>query len=277
MFYLYLWIAAQIIIEMLPISSSGHLTLLELWLKKYAGFDIKKVFHREETLKAVYYFLHGPTLVLITIYFFPQWWNLVFTPTGIAWHLILCLIIADLITFIIYLLFKKTRITLSLEVGFIITAVLLFSTAWCSGSTAITRIRFTDAVILGLVQGLALLPGISRLAFTCSIGCWLGFSLYDAFLISWTMQAPLMAAAFMKSLKDLHQPAVRRQILNLPIGLVMLGSSGISFLALYAVGQMAHQANWYWFGFYMLMPLLVLILLRSYPSTRPSGLHRDER
>lgn len=277
MFYLYLWISAQIIIEMLPISSSGHLTLLELLLKKYASFDIRQIFFPPAILKSIYYFMHGPTLLIICAYFFAQWWRLVFTSAGIAWRLILCLVIADLITFIIYLVFKRTNITIPLGLGFIITAIFLFSTAWCSASKALSLLSFTDAAILGLVQGLALLPGVSRLAFTCSIGCWLGFSLADAFLLSWTMQAPLMAAAFAKSLKDLYELGALTQVLNLPIGLVMLVSSGVSFLALYGIGQMAHHITWYCFGWYMFVPLIIWIFQRSYPSTRPKGLLRDER
>jgi len=259
---MYLWVASQIIIEMFPISSSGHLTLLELWLQKNVGFDIHKIFENPAHLKAVYYFLHGPTLVLITLYFFSGWWQLFFK-SGIAWGMIGCVILADIITTIVYFGLKKYQLRFPLGLGFCITALALFFTAGCTGIKPLSSFSFSDAAILGLAQGFAVFPGISRLAFTCSVGCLLGFSLYDSFFISWTIQAPLMAAACIKSLKDLHQPAVRRQVLNLPMGLVMLGSSGISFLALYAVAYMAQQANWYWFGFYMLIPLMIGIYLNT--------------
>jgi undecaprenyl-diphosphatase len=256
MWYIYLWIAAQIIVEMVPISSSGHLVLLELLLKKYAAFDIKKYFD-PKTIEAIYYFLHGPTLLIVSGYFFSQWWNLVFTDTGIAWNLILCLLIADFITAIIYFLFKKYCISIPLGFGFIITMIALFSTILCSGNKAAVLLSFTDAAILGFAQGLALLPGISRLAFTCGIGCWLGFSLSNAFFLSWTMQVPLMAAAFAKSCKDLYQSGSLAQVLNPQMGLVMLVSSGMSALAMYLLMQMAQNGTWYLFGWYMFVPLTV--------------------
>lgn len=255
MLYLYLWVAAQIIIEMLPISSSGHLTLLELLLKKFAEFDIKKAFPNPDTLKAFYYFLHGSTLVIICGYFFSRWWNLIVSPKGM--QLIICLIIADLISLCCYFLFQKIKIRLPLGLGFLITAVALFSTAGCSGGLSIESLSFANAVILGLAQGIALLPGISRLALTCSVGCWLGFSLIDAFFLSWTMQAPLMGAAFAKSLKDLYELGALKQVLNLPVGLVMLGSSGISALILGILVQMIRNNTFYYFGWYMFVPVLV--------------------
>jgi undecaprenyl-diphosphatase len=264
MFYLYLWIAAQIIIEMLPISSSGHLQLLQLWLKKHAGFDIHKIFAYPSDLKTVYYFLHAPTLLLISFYFFSDWLHLFFNNGSFNWKTAFCFILADSITAALFIIWKKYEPRFPLGLGFCITAAALFATAWCAGMRSIEFLSLSDALILGFAQGMALLPGISRLAFTCSIGCALGFSLYDAFFISWTLQAPLMAAAFIKSLKDLHQPAVRRQVLNLTAGLVMLGSSGISIFFMQQVLRMAKNNTWYFFGWYMFVPLLIWTYMVRY-------------
>lgn len=263
MFYLYLWVATQIIIEMMPISSSGHLMLLESLLKKYADFDIKNFFRSEKVLQAFYYFLHGPTLFIICGYFFSRWWNLVFSSAGIAWHLIFCLLIADFITFAFYLFFKKNKMSFPLGLGFIFTMIALFSTSVCSGSKSIALLSFGDAAILGFVQGLAFLPGISRLAFTCSVGCWLGFSLSDSFFLSWTMQVPLMAGAFAKSCKDLYQSRAIKQVLNLPIGLVMLVSSGIGILLMKLLLQMTAKNTFYLFGWYMFVPLILWMMLQN--------------
>jgi undecaprenyl-diphosphatase len=262
MFYMYLWIAAQIIIEMLPISSSGHLALLELLLKKYASFDIKKFFASEKILQSIYYFLHGPTLLIVAIYFFSRWWNLFFRSNGIAWHLIVYLLIADFITGLMYLFSKKYKISIPLGLGFVITMIVLFSTSFCIGSKSVLLLSFFDAIILGFVQGLASLPGISRLAFTCSIGCWLGFSLYDAFFLSWTMQVPLMAAAFSKSCKDLYQIRGFTQVLNVPIGLVILFSSGVSVIVMKLLLQMTQNNTFYLFGWYMFLPLIVWMVIK---------------
>lgn len=261
MIYLYFWIAAQIILEMLPISSSGHLALLELLLKKYAAFDIKEYFSPKKVLSALYYFLHGPTLLIVTLFFFTSWRAYLFTSTGIAWHLIVALIIADSLTIMLYYYAKSRKTAIPLGLGFCITMAALFSTFWCTASKAITSVNFLDAALLGLAQGLAVLPGVSRLALTTGVGCWLGYSVADAFFLSWTMQVLLMAAAFIKSLKDLHQLGALKQVLNLPIGLVMLGSSGIGILIMNMMLRSTCQNYWYLFGWYMIVPLAIWIFL----------------
>jgi undecaprenyl-diphosphatase len=266
MFYLYLWIAVQIIVEMLPISSSGHLLLLEFLLKKYASFDIQKYFVQEETLQSIYYFLHGPTLLIVCSYFFSCWWSLTFTTSGIAWNLIIYLLIANLISGLIYLFSKKNDVSIPLGLGFAITMILLFSTSLCVANKAVSLINFSDVVILGFAQGLAVLSGISRLAFTCSVGCWLGYSLYDAFFLAWTIQVPLMTAAFAKSCKDLYQMGALKQILNLPIGLVILFSSGVSICIMKLLLQMTQNNTFYLFGWYMPAPLIVWIWLIKFGS-----------
>lgn len=259
MVYVYFWIAAQIIIEMLPISSSGHLTLLQMLLKKYAAFDIDAYFTHKKMLTAFYYFLHGPTLFVITFFFFRVWRAYLFSPAGIAWHLLGALVLADFITIVLYFTLKKMKATSPLGLGFIITMAALFLTVWCHCSKPIIQMNYIDAAVLGLVQGLAVLPGISRLAITTAAGCWLGYSVADAFFLSWTMHVPLMVAAFMKSLKDLHQLGALTQVLNLPLGLVMLVSSGISILIMKLLLQSACQNYWYLFGWYMILPLIIWI------------------
>lgn len=264
--YLYLLVAAQIIIEMLPISSSGHLMLLDLFLKKYA-LNGSRQFFDTKVVQAFYYFLHGPTLLIIIGYFSHRWLQLLIGPQGVSWQLLVYVIVADMVTALLYWLLKRYSLDLSLGIGFIITAIALLSTAWCSESRSLLTCSLADALILGAAQGIALLPGISRLAFTSSIGCLLGFCLYDAFFISWTLQAPLMAAAFLKSVKDLYQLRAFGQILNLPTALVMLTSSGLSIFIMGIVLHMAQSNTLYYFGWYMIIPCIAWAIIRSNPNS----------
>ncbi len=271
MLFISLWIAAQIIFEMLPISSSGHLWLLQTVFKHFYAFDVEGYFstrlkclprsergiQKNVDIKTVYYFLHGFTLAVILLYFSKQWVGFVFHDATIDIRPLIWIGIADAITVFFYLLLQKKPFVFTLGLGFSITALCLFSTAWCSGNVPITEWNLIHAVILGGAQSIALLPGISRLALSVAVACWLGFSLGDALSLSWMIQAPLMGAACAKSSYELLKACNYQQLLNLQMGLVMLISSGISWYALQLVVYTVQENTLYLFGWYMLVPLVI--------------------
>lgn len=259
MFYVYIWVALQIIIEMAPISSSGHLLLFQTFVKKYCSFDIIAFFEQKKiNLKTIYYLLHAPTLFIILCYFSSQWYSFIFHNQQIFYKPIVWVIIADLITVILYMLLQRITITLPIQIGFLITALCLLSTKWCGATKSIFEWHYMDACILGLAQACAVLPGISRLGLTCAVGCMLGFSLIDAFSLSWLLYAPLMGAACIYSLQELvHYKGHLKQILNCKMGLVILISSGMSWYLLKAIVFLANTQALYLFGWYMLIPLIL--------------------
>ena len=310
-----LWIAVQIIIEMLPISSSGHLLLLEAWYKRYFSFEVKEYFLKQNIeIKDIYFLLHGPTLVVILLYFWNQWISFVMPGIflEIHWRPILWVALADGVVALFYLyplthpstgsgcvkpylptgtlhilssaLLRAYRRIIPLVppvlrslgvggsdceqseqlyrgvvIGFIITALALFSTAWCTGAKLISSWHFTDALLLGCAQSLAFLPGISRLAITCAAGCMLGFSLMDAFCLSWLIQAPLMGAAFLKGMYNIAQSNKLGQILNWRIVLIIIASSGISWYALQFVVSTIKSGVFYYWGWYMILPITTFL------------------
>ncbi len=56
------------------------------------------------------------------------------------------------------------------------------------------------ALILGIVQGIALLPGVSRFAVVYASARWLGLPQPKAFEITWLVQWPLIFAACLQSI-----------------------------------------------------------------------------
>ena len=257
MFYIYIWIAAQIIGEMLPISSSGHLALLECFFKIHKNFDTNAFFEKQKIpLKDVYYFLHLPTLIVVTLYFGMRWISLVFHNGNIEFKPILWVFVADCVVALFYFGWQRIKINFPLVVGFAITMLALFFTAFCTSGSQIEW-QYRDALLLGIAQGIALLPGISRLAFTCAAGCWLGYSLVDSFFLSWAIQAPLMAAACAKSIIDLARAGKLAQLLNLRMGLVMLVSGIASGAAFMLMVYMIHANTFFWWGWYMFIPMML--------------------
>lgn len=258
MFFVYLWIAAQVIVEMLPISSSSHLLVFEKLIKKHFSFDIAKFFaQRHLAIKTIYYYAHLPTLIIVLLYFISQWWSFVFHDHIVDFKLLLWIAIADSITLLFYIGLHYYKHVFAIRIGLLISAIALFSTIWCSGGKSLELWQYSDAIILGCAQGIALLPGISRLAFTCAVGCWLGFSLIDAFCISWLIQAPLMGAACLKSILDLWQTKRLKEVLNLPISFVMLISGSIGYIAFLLVIYTIKMQIFYLWGWYMILLFLI--------------------
>ena len=252
MIFIYFWIAAQIIVEMLPVSSSTHLYVLqEFFKKRFTAIE----------LKDFYYFLHLPTLIIITAYFGRSWLQLVFDAGTLNVKPFIWVIIADGITGISFLLMRKSKKEFPVCAGLCITAAALWLTAWSCGTRSIGVWQYHDAIILGFAQSVALLPGISRLAFTCSVGCLLGFSLVDSFFLSWLIYAPLMAVACAKSILDLYKQHALKQLLNLPIALVIIISGVVSYLVLIMITMMITTNTFFLWGWYLMLPLALCVWL----------------
>lgn len=261
MVLLYLWMAAQIILEMLPISSSSHLRLLEQWFKRRFSWDIADYFkQRNIALTDVYHFLHVPTLLVVVHFFGSAWFRWLAQPELFV-RIVIWVFIVNVITVTFYYLFKKYSISWPLFFGMCITALVLLLTGTCTGiGSNVNDWNFTTAIYLGIVQGIALLPGISRLAFTTAAGCCIGIPLLHSFYISWFMYVPLMIAAIGKSVINLYRKGTLAQLLNWRICLVMLVSGIISWYVFTRVLYLILINKWWLFGWYMLIPIGLWVL-----------------
>lgn len=255
MWLLYFWIATQVIIEMLPISSSGHLALVEAWFKRAFSWDVKEYFTVQNlALSDVYYFLHIPTLCVMLFFFMRYCFALVMPPALFA-RLLVALVLANIITVSCYYLFKKYSISWPVICGLSITSLVLLFTYNCNPISDNVQWNYGVFIVLGLAQGIALLPGISRLAFTCSVGCCLGLSLFNSFILSWLIMVPLMMGAISKALFTLYQNGTLAQLLNWRICLAMLVSGVISWHVLSWVILLILTQKWWLLGWYMIIPI----------------------
>src|SRR5579859_2830506 len=215
---LYIWIATQIITESFPISSSSHLKLLASIIKKYGNAYFLSVMPR--------YFddlLHGPSLLVIALFFFKRWSFLLLhflRCIYIIRGIILRTFISASITVVFYFLFDYwidvTRFPVSL--GLAISSALLFSSRYCS-TKDFKPITLTMSVVLGFVQGLSLLPGISRLGATYVAARWLKLSPRHALETSFVIQAPLIGAAFVRAVYFIIFDPYITEFLNVQTGL----------------------------------------------------------
>ena len=185
--------------EFLPISSSGHLALLQQW------FGI-----REDNVLLFTVLLHVGTLISVFFIYWKDIWELIVelcltikdlcTGKGLRLEerpvrkLGVMIIVATIPTGIIGVLFgdffdSLYTSVIPIGIGLIITGFLLiFAEKMGEGNRGVQQMNFRNAIFVGLVQGVAICPGISRSGSTLfgSLLCNLDrkFAVKFVFLIS---------------------------------------------------------------------------------------------
>lgn len=185
--------------EFLPISSSGHLALLQQW------FGIK-----EDNVLLFAVLLHVGTLISVFIVYWKDIWELIkeliitikdlVTGKGLRLEerpvrkLGVMIIVATIPTGIIGLLFNDFFDSLynsvvPIGIGLVITGILLVVAEKTGRSNrGISQMNYRNALFVGTIQGIAICPGISRSGSTLfgSLLCNLdrAFAVKFVFLIS---------------------------------------------------------------------------------------------
>lgn len=163
--------------EFLPVSSSGHLVLahyflgwgdsLELWV------DIAT---NTGTLLAVLVYLRRDVALALGGFF--RGLGSAEARRQPGWRLALLVLAGSVPTAVMALLFKpvfeRFNAPLPVAIALAVTGFVLWFAPRQGAKHEVTRITFRDAVIAGVVQGLAVLPGISRSGSTISALLWRG-------------------------------------------------------------------------------------------------------
>ena len=225
--------------EFLPISSSGHLALLQQW------FDIDE---NKVLLFAV--LLHVGTLISVFIVYWKDIWELIvelcltikdlLTGKGLRLEerpvrkLGVMIIVATIPTAIIGILFndlfdKLYTSVLPIGVGLIITGFLLVLAERTGNSNrGIDKMNFRNALFIGTVQGIAICPGISRSGSTLfgSLICNLDrkFAVKFVFLIS---IPSILGSAIMETPEAIKAGFDMAQLGPVLVGMAVAAVSGL--------------------------------------------------
>jgi undecaprenyl-diphosphatase len=147
---------------------------------------------------------------------------------------------------------SSTKI-LPLWIGFLITAVFLYSiknqNKKTDTPTEDSVFTFKKAVAFGLMQSIAVLPGISRFASTYALGCWYGYKPSDALWFSFLIQLPLLIAA--NGLLILTAPLESLALSELSTW-VLLASCVSAYGVLTLVAHKAYRCTFWHFSWYAL-------------------------
>lgn len=164
--------------EFLPVSSSGHLTLLQNVL----GFKHLETFVLFDLV------IHLGTLLAIFLVFWKKILSLLRNGTQLAGILIAILPLFPLLLIIkpIKSLFDAPEY---LGLFFLLTAFILYM-GIRFGNTVQKKAPWRDSFIIGLFQTLAILPGVSRSGATVSGARLLGWSYEEALTFSFLLAIP---------------------------------------------------------------------------------------
>lgn len=175
--------------------------------------------------------------------------------------------VANFITILIWFLVKtflEKQIwfssNITLLIGFCITSIFLFSLRF----KFLNKKEYTfifKAVILGLVQGLALLPGISRFASVYATARLLKTSNRRAFQITFLLQFPLIVAGFFLGFYKLIKVPGFYKMFTLPVNFSIFTATIISLGILFWCKKIANAQKLWRFAFYMFIPILFSIYI----------------
>ncbi|MBQ8827947.1 MAG: undecaprenyl-diphosphate phosphatase [Clostridia bacterium] len=236
--------------EFLPVSSSGHLILF----KHLFGFDID-VFGLSFDIA-----LHTATLVAVFIVFRKEIYELIKKPFQKYVYLI---VIATIPAVIVGLLFDDAIEDLSasggfLGIAFIITAIVLFVAEKVGKrKKEDADIKYADAGVIGIAQGIAIMPGISRSGSTLAAGLIMGLKKETAMAFSFIMSIPVILGSAVLGVKDVIEQPENLDILVVLVGMLAAGLSG--YAAIKFMLDFFKKRSLLWFSAYVgIMGILVI-------------------
>lgn len=206
----------QGIVEALPISSSGHLLVINNLLTNYLGF--KSVALSNTELLAI--ITNFGSLVAVVIQYWDKIINILkdffsyFKTKSkneevnykYGWYIILATIPAGIIGLVISKLGMFDAINNNIKIiglTLIITGIFLFLIRKANGNKKEKDMTLKDAINVGLFQVLGLIPGISRSGSTIVGGLFKGLDRQTAFDFSFMLYIPISCATTLLGIKDL--------------------------------------------------------------------------
>lgn len=196
--------AVQGLTEFLPVSSSGHIVISSAFYKMLTGAEI--VVTNEEIFFDI--LIHLSTLFAVIIYFFGDIKNILSNFYTAAkeknyksdnFLFVIYILIATFITGVFGLFTKEAAHNLTenpfiVSIFIIITGcVLLISEKIKKDENKKTDIK--TALVVGLFQGFAVMPGLSRSGMTISSAMFMGLKRFDAARFSFILSIPIILLA----------------------------------------------------------------------------------
>lgn len=267
--YIIILAVTQGIAEFLPISSSGHLTILGII------FDFPK-----QEILTLSIILHAGSLLAILAFYFKLLLGFLHRD---KLHLLLMIIVGSIPAGVAGVGIKLTSLDqeifnepLLIGLCFMITATLLRMSGKSSLSlrsaaqkelppTPLEKISLKETLIIGVAQMFAILPGLSRSGTTISAGVLSGVNREAAGVFSFLLAIPAIGgAAFLELLSLIRhgvpQGSENATLAQMAVGLLL--SATVSFCALSWLTRLIKQGKLAFFSYYLYFAGIATIITR---------------
>jgi len=234
--------------EFLPVSSSGHLVLLQ------------NIFGIENNVILFDVVLHIGTLFAVIIAYRHSILDLIKHPFSRKMKF---LVVGTIPTVIIALLFKDFFESAFsgnlLFVGFLATAILLLIADFCDKKYKNNKkMTYSKMIIMGVFQGFAILPGLSRSGSTITSSIVMGVNKKDALEYSFLLSIPIIVASMVYEL--IKTPITTIEISVMPFVFGLLFSAVFGFLAIKFMIKLVQNKSYKYFSIYLIILSIFLIL-----------------
>jgi undecaprenyl-diphosphatase len=246
--------------EFLPISSSGHLALLHHYFQAPGAglsFDI---------------LLHMGTLGALITYFRSDWRNMaesVLRPSPynrLDRRLFICIVAASIPGALAGVMLEDKAETVFREpyrialllggMGFL----LIVAERLARHKRPLTNLKLGDALLIGLSQALAIMPGVSRSGITMTCALFLGFTRETAARFSFLLSTPIIAGAGLWHLRQWYEnPPDDLGLLAAALG--FLAALVSSYLVIRFLLRFLRRHTFYPFAIYRIILAVVVLIL----------------
>ncbi|MFN4244866.1 MAG: undecaprenyl-diphosphate phosphatase [Brevinematia bacterium] len=254
----------QGIAEFLPISSSGHLAIIDNYFKNVSKFPL--------------WFdilLHISTLIVVISFFFNEFTMLL--RGGLKFYkffddkeskLFWLVVIATIFTVVFALLLEPlTRLADSnvkiVGIALIVNSVILlipYAITLVKQPKSLESIGFIESVIIGISQGIGTIPGISRSGITISTGLVLGIERTSSGVFSFLIFIPAVIGSFIyETYKSTKIGAIDVKF-EWSYALGFVTALIVGYLALWLLMRILKEGKFYLFSIYtFVLGIIVLI------------------
>ena len=259
----------QGVAEFLPISSSGHLSLLQTW------------FGLEEPDNLFNVLLHFATLIAVCVVYWRDIVDMIAEffrgvgalcsrkgnsgPVPPARRLVMMVILGTLPLVLVLPIEDKVESlgasNIFVGIALLVTGAILFvSDRMARGRKNARTATVTDALLVGCAQAVAVIPGLSRSGCTISAGMALGFDRTFAVRYSFLLSLPAVLGATLLKVLDVVKDGIDTALLPVYlVGMVVAGVVG--YFSIRLVNLLAQKNKFGKFAYYCWAIGVVAIVL----------------
>ena len=211
----------QGVTEFFPVSSTAHLILLP-WFFKWGGdldtltFDVA---------------LHGGTLLALVLCFWRDWIEMLMHKRRLFYLIILASVPAAGVGFFFNDFVEESlRSPYIISLALVLGGIVMFLSEKILKHRSFEDLDLPDAVVIGIAQAIALIPGVSRSGITISAGLFRGLDRSSSARFSFLLSTPIIAGATL-----LHAKKMMTGTANYDLNLFMVGCAASAITGYVAI------------------------------------------